>query len=182
MKYTVKYVYIIASIIFIGYLSIKSPNFPKPPENTIQSFEPADVETPLRRGYYTNLTRREVMDHYMINTGGISIAGIKFPKYRLNYPPEEAQILIRDQARSTFLEEIVHPFRESFFINGYEPVEDKDLIEIDGRRWRQKIIVRYVPSNMLNRTLVGMLIVIITPILLIKLIYVGNVFLKLRKN
>jgi len=80
-----------------------------------------------------------------------------FKGYRLNYPPEEAKTLIRDQTRSTFLEEIVHPLRESLYINGFDPKDPKDAIEIEGKPWRQKIIVRYVPSNTLTRVLVVVL-------------------------
>ena len=55
--------------------------------------------------------------------------------------------MIRDQTRSTFLEEVVHPLRESLYINGFEPKDPKDAVIIAGRVWRQKIIVRYVPSH-----------------------------------
>jgi hypothetical protein len=72
----------------------------------------------------------------------------------LNYPPEEAQTIIRDQTRSTFLEELVHPFRESIYINGFEPKTEKDTINIEGRTWRQKIIIRYVPSLTIIRVIV----------------------------
>ena len=78
------------------------------------------------------------------------------PAFRLNYPPEEARTIIRDQTRSTFLEEIVHPLRESVFINGFEPKDPKDAIEIAGRSWRQKIIVRYVPSRLWLRLVLGL--------------------------
>jgi len=145
MKLT-KFLYILFSIIFLAYLSLPNPEFPAPPSDTLQSDEPADTETPLRRAYFTNFTREEVMDHYKDQFKGL---------YRLNYPPEEAGTIIRDQTRSTFLEEIVHPFRESIFINGFEPKEQKDAIEIAGRSWRQKIIVRYVPSSIWVRLVLG---------------------------
>jgi len=109
-----------------------------------QSTEPADTETPLRRGYYTNATRQEVIEHYQS----------EFKGYRLNYPPEEAQTIIRDQTKSTFLEEIVHPLRESIYINGFEPTDPQYAIVIKGTPWRQKVIVRYVRSNLLARLLV----------------------------
>ncbi len=165
MKKTVKYVYIFISILFLIYLSIPNQKFPDPLEDSVQSFEPADVETPLRRGYYTDLSREEVMLHYKKQTNNSVIFGIKMPNYTLNYPPEEAQTLIRDQARSTFLEEIVHPFRESFFINGFEPKKDKDLILIDGKYWRQKVIVRHIPSNRIARVAIGLIVVMFVPLL-----------------
>ena len=145
MKLT-KFLYILFSIIFLAYLSLPNPEFPAPPSDALQSDEPADTETPLRRAYFTNFTREEVMNHYKDQFKGL---------YSLNYPPEEAGTIIRDQTRSTFLEEIVHPFRESIFINGFEPKEQKDAIEIAGRSWRQKIIVRYVPSSIWVRLVLG---------------------------
>lgn len=78
-------------------------------------------------------------------------ANVPLPTYRLNYPPEESGTIIRDQTRSTFLEEIVHPFRESLYVNGFEPKDPKDAIFIAERPWRQKIIIKYVPSNVFVR-------------------------------
>lgn len=105
------------------------------------------METPLRRGYFTDMTREEVMRYYKNQLSRSQFLGIPLPTYRLNYPPEEAQSLIRDQARSTFLEEIVHPFRESVFVNGFEPKLAKDVIFTSNKYWRQKIIIRFVPSS-----------------------------------
>lgn len=148
------------SIIFILYLFLPGPSFPTPPADAIQSHEPADSETPLRRAYFTNFTREEVMDNYKKQFDKTTLFGIKIPTYRLNYAPEEAQSIIRDQARSTFLEEVVHPFRESVFVNGFEPKEAKDAVVIDTVQWRQKITVRFVPSNIYIRLIVGPLTLI----------------------
>jgi len=155
MKFLPKSLFILFSIIFLAYLSLPNPEFPTVPPDALQSDEPGDTETPLRRAYFTNLNRDEVMQHYKNEFKGSSFLGIYLPTYRLNYPPEEAQTIIRDQTRSTFLEEIVHPFRESIFINGFEPKDPKDAIEIKGRPWRQKIIVRYVPSSIWLRLVLG---------------------------
>ncbi len=140
--------YLLISLAFIGYLILPNFDFPAPPPDSLQSREPADSESTLRRAYFTNLTREEVMSWY----------GDQFKwGYRLNYPPENASTIIRDQTRSTFLEEIVHPFRESLFINGFEPKDPKDAINIEGLPWRQKIIVRYIPSNVFVRVLVSLM-------------------------
>src|SRR3990170_2036914 len=130
MKILVKSVYIIISAIFLLYLALPTPDFPLPPEGALQSQEPADTETLLRRAYFTNLTRQEVLDHYQEQFDSSSFLNIPVPTFRLNYPPEEAQTIIRDQTRSKFLEEIVHPMRESMFINGFEPKDPKDTIFI----------------------------------------------------
>ena len=151
---------------FIFYLSLPSPTFPEPPPDALQSNEPGDTETPLRRAYFTNYSREEVLAYYQNQLRRSKFLNIPMPTYRLNYPPEEAQTLIRDQTRSTFLEEIVHPFRESVFVNGFEPKDPKDKIVIAGKQWRQKITVRLVPSHALSRLIVfgltiGLLVIII---------------------
>src|SRR3989304_6643047 len=157
MKIAIRAAYLLFSLVLLFYLSLPSPQFPKPLADVYVCGEPADVETPLRRGYYTDYTRDDVLAHYQDQFKNSSFLGIPLPTYRLNYPPEEAQTLIRDQARSTFLEEIVHPLRESIYVNGFEPKLAKDAIKIDEKDWRQKVIVRYVPSNLGIRLLIGFL-------------------------
>ena len=135
---------LIFSLLFI-YALLPNPKFPDPPPGALQSKERGDSEDlSVRRAYFTNMTREEVMKYYQNG----------FKGYRLNYPPEEAATIIRDQTRSTFLEEIVHPFRESFYVNGFEPKSAKDAIEIEGLPWRQKITVKYVSSRIYVRSFV----------------------------
>src|SRR3990167_2657438 len=155
MKIVLQATFFLISLVFLLYLSLPSPEFPKPLNEAYQSREPADIETPLRRGYYTDYGRNEVLVHYQDQFRKSTFLGLPLPTYRLNYPPEEAQTIIRDQARSTFLEEIVHPFRESIFVNGFEPKDPKDAIFISERHWRQKIIVRFVPSSPVIRLAVA---------------------------
>ena len=176
MKHIVKIGYIMFSILFLVYLSLPSPKYPVMFSNSIQSFEPADVEDNFRRGYYTDLKRDEALNHYFNNFGN------KLLNYRLNYPPEEAFTLIRDQTRSTFLEEIVHPFRESIFVNGFEPKLDKDKIIIDNKIWRQKIIVKYIPSNLQIRLTVGILILILGVFIYNKLVFSIKDIKKVLRN
>src|SRR3990170_6202670 len=143
-------------LLFFLYLSLPNADFPQAPSDSLQSAEPADLETPFRRAYFTNFTREEVLTHYnkYFSVSYYLNREIKLPLERLNYPPEEAQTIIRDQTRSTFLEELVRPFRESLFINGFEPKDEKDAIFIEGRSWRQKIIVRLIPSRWVFRIIV----------------------------
>lgn len=153
IKIVSKVLFTLAGLVFVAYLIIPEPKFPDPPAGSLQSGEPADIESPHRRAYFTNLTRREVLRHYESQFRNLS--GFSVPTYRLNYPPEDARFLIRDLTRSTFLEEIVHPFRESVFVNGFEPKDPKDAIEIKGQPWRQKIIVKYVPSSTAVRLVIA---------------------------
>lgn len=150
MKKYLAIAFLLFTVLLLIYVLPKSPEFPKPPEGAVQSYEPADVESPLRRAYYTNLTREEVINHYKKKFNQ------NFTIYtpRLNYPPEDAPVLIRDQTKSTFLEEIVHPLRESLYINGFEPKTEEYAQYYKGIRYNQKIIVRYVPSSILIRLIV----------------------------
>jgi len=133
-------------ILLLAYLGLPNVGFPLSLPGVFQSGEPADIETPLRRGYYTDMARSEVMDWYQ-NQFKWGII--------LNYPPENAQVLIRDQTKSTFLQEIVHPFRESIYINGFEPKDAQYEININGVHYRQKVIVRFVESSVWIRIAVG---------------------------
>lgn len=151
MRVLIKGLYIILASFLFFYVLLPNPSFPDSPDNSLQSNEPADVETSLRRGYYTDLSREEVLKYYQNQLEKSAFLNVYLPTYRLNYPPEEAQVIIRDQTKSTFLEEIVHPFRETFYINGYEPREPQNIIKVNGKIWRQKIIIRYVSSNTIAR-------------------------------
>jgi hypothetical protein len=142
-----KTIYIIFSVFLLFYVALPNPEFPESIPGSLQSTEPADVETSLRRAYYTDLSRQEVLNYYQNQFNKSSFMNILIPTYELSYPPEEAQTFIRDQTRSSFLKEIVHPFRESIYINGYQPEEPQNIIQIDGKIWEQKIIVKYIPSN-----------------------------------
>lgn len=127
------------------YLFLPEPKYPAPPPNAVQSVEDADSEDPLRRAYFTNYTREQVMDHYRNQF-----------RYRpltlgLNYPPEDGQTLIRDQTRSTYLEELVHPLRESLYINGFTARVAKDDIWYKGVHYQAKITVKYVPTSIYIR-------------------------------
>lgn len=165
MKNILKILYLIFSLFLLAYVCLPSPAFPLPPKDALQSDEQGDMESPLRRAYFTNLTREEVGEYYKSVFSKSSFLNIPITTYKLNYPPEESQTLIRDQTRSTFLEELVHPLRESIYINGFEPKDPKDAIFIQGKFWRQKIIIRYVPSSLFVRIGVSVLIIIAIPII-----------------
>lgn len=145
---------VLIGLIFFGYLVLPNPTFPTPPPDALQSNEPADTETPLRRAYFTNYDRQQVLDWYKSQFEKSSFLGIPLPTYLLNYPPEDAQTIIRDQTRSSYLQEVVHPFRESVFINGFGAASAKDTIFIGGVVWKEKITVRFVPSSMVLRVLI----------------------------
>lgn len=148
IKKLVKIFFVLFSIVFLVYLAWPAPIFPKTLWDFEPSTEPADKESPMRRGYYTNLTREQLMNHYSEE--------FKWGE-RLNYPPEDAQTLIRDQTYVTFLEEIVHPMRESLFIAGNQIPSGKSPFEINGKKFNQKVIIKYVDSNVFVRLSVGIM-------------------------
>lgn len=135
------------SLGFLAYLFLPAPfkDFPNPPPDSVQSTEFADTETPLRRAYFTNYTREQIIAHYK------NQFRYKTVTLELNYPPEEAQTLIRDQTRSYYLEELVHPFRESVYINGFIPTKAQDDIWYQGVHYQEKITIKYVPSSLALR-------------------------------
>jgi hypothetical protein len=147
LKKIVKIVFIAFGIALLVYLVWPAPPFPTTLWDFVPSSEPADKESPLRRGYYTNLTREQLMSHYVAEFGWGE---------RLNYPHEDAQTLIRDQTKATFLEEIVHPLRESLYIAGNELGSNGGTFTVDGKTFKQKVIVKYVPSNVFVRLLTGL--------------------------
>ena len=153
MKTFVKIVYIFLAFVFLLYLTIPSTVFPKPPPDSIQSGEPADTEDPNRRAYFTDYTREEVISFYKVQVG-LSLPA--FLLLRLNYSPEDAQGIIRDQTRSTFLEELTYPLRDSLYINGFEPKEAKDVIWYKGKYYRQKITIKYVQNGVVPRVTIAL--------------------------
>lgn len=144
---------VLTGIVLLGtitYTVYPAPKFPDPPPNAVQSMEDADIEDPLRRAYFTNYTREQVVDHYK------NQFRFKAITLELNYPPEDAQTLIRDQTRSRYLEELVHPLRESLYINGFIPQDAKDDIWYKGVHYEEKITIRYVQSSLPVRTVVAL--------------------------
>lgn len=160
MKKILLFTYLVFSLVLLSYVLLPNYNFPNPPPGSLQSKEPADTETLLRRAYFTDLTRQQVLDWYEAQFKNSSFHNLPMPTYLLNYPPEDSATIIRDQTRSTFLQEIVHPFRETLFINGYEPApgDEKDRIVVNGIRYRQKIIIKFVPTSTPIRFFVSLLV------------------------
>lgn len=153
MNLVIKAITGIFLLVFLLYLVIPSPKFPLQPPDSVQSLEDGDVEIPSRRGYFTDYDRAKVLAYYE-NQMRVELFGIELPGYRLNYPPEDAQWLIRDQTKSTFLEEIVHPFRESLFVNGFESDDPQYAVSYRGVQFRQHITVKYSSSSLLVRVLI----------------------------
>lgn len=141
--------------IFIGvYLVWPSPNFPPAPAKSLQSLEPADTESIYRKSYFTNMTRPEIMAMYDKSYSSPV-------QYRMDLPPESAYTVIRDQTRSSYLEEIIHPFRDSLYINVFVPIKPTEQINRNGVHYLNKITVRQIPSRPMTRITVMLLSAIV---------------------
>ncbi len=154
-------------ILGIVYLVQPIPQLPIL-ENAILSNEEGDTwQNPNQRGYYTNLTRSQVLNQVQTKSQ-IQIFGWKVPNYRLNYRPEEAHELIRDQLKSNYMEEIVYPLRSSIYVNGWEPKNspfyagkpEKEIpdISIYGVPYEAKITFKPNNSHVIARILFWSLI------------------------
>lgn len=149
------------------YLSIPTPTLPELRDSG-RSDEPGDTtQHPDQKGFYSNLTRQEVLSDIQ-SQSNLKLLGYTIPSYRLNYPPEEAGTLVRDQLRSNYLEEIVYPLRNSIFVNGWEPknaprngsqsaAKFSELF-LHGTPYNDKITLRPVSSPLWARILVWTLI------------------------
>ena len=162
MRIIFKLLYLLFAVFFLVYLSIPNRLFPQESQYSKRSTEPADVEDENRRGFYNTEDRETVVNYYRDKFGKVNIFGygINLPSLRLNYPPEESQTIIRDQTRSTYLEEIVHPLRQSIYISSFEPKYDKDRIVVDGTEYKQKLIIKMIDSNPIIRLFIGCLILL----------------------
>ncbi len=155
-----KVIITIIAILLGVYLIWPSPKFPLAPLNSLQSLEPADTESIYRRGYYTNLTRGEIMDWYDKNYSGLI-------HYRLDLPPEDSHTVIRDLTVTSYLEQIIHPWRDSLYINVFVPTKPSEQINRNGIHYLNKVIVRQIPSRSATRITV-MLMTLVVGYLIIK--------------
>lgn len=160
---------IIAWIFFIiGFIYIILPGpgrrdqIPSLPDS-VKSIEPGDTyQNPNNAAYYSDHRRNYIRAFYSSALKKLDPIGAFFPPIRLNYPPEEAYTYVRDQEKSTFLEEYVYPLRESIFVNGYEPLikngrsisHDADFVESRGLFYNSKTVIRLYPSSLLVRILI----------------------------
>lgn len=131
--------------------------------NSVKSSEPGDtIQVPNVAAYFSDMRRKEVTSFYLKEFSYLKIGGITIPPLRLNRPPEEAYTYIRDQQSSTYLEEYVYPFRDSVYVNGFEPFDIHGKaykrgatdIFIDGKFFDTKTTIRYSGSSLVWRLVV----------------------------
>jgi hypothetical protein len=170
LKKIIKFSFSLFAFLFLIYLLLPPPAEIPPLKDSLKSTEPGDtIQIPGISAYYTNLSRQEVLNFYQKNFSKSRFLGIPLLTYRLNHPPEYAKQVIRDTQQSSYLEEIVHPLRESLFVNGYEwendpfvPPESRAQYKmvIDGKEFKCKVTIRPFYSNFFFRILIFIGIVI----------------------
>jgi len=187
-KTLVLFFYFFLFLIF-AYLLLPPPLEIPPLPESLKSTEPGDtIQIPDVSAYYTNLSRQEVLDFYQKNFSKSRFLGIPLPTYRLNHPPEYARQIIRDTQQSSYLEEIVHPLRESLFVNGYEWENDpftppasrpQYRMVINGREFKCKVTIRPFFSNLRARIIVFIGIVTISFLIIKELL---KIYASIRNN
>lgn len=158
-----KGIYIFFSIVFLIYLLLPGPgkvgDFNDLP-NSVKSDLPGDTyQMPNISGYFSDNYREFTTSYFKSNFQQKTI--FPFPPIRLNYPPEYAFSLIKDQTQSTYLEEYVYPLRDSLFVNGMESFYEDGRskfwgsvkLEYKDNAYYTKATIRYYPSPIWARVL-----------------------------
>lgn len=157
---------LIIVFVFWGIYLLLPPSKELPPlPQSLKSIEPGDtVQIPGVSAYYTDLSRAEVIKFYQDNFTRSSFLEVPLITYRLNHPPEYVKTLLRDTQQTSYLEEVVHPLRESLFINGFEWENDpftvpdkrvKNKMIINGHEYKAKITIFQRNSNPFFRLIVS---------------------------
>jgi hypothetical protein len=159
-----KIIFILLIVVGTFYLVLPSPvDFPLLP-GSIKSTEPGDtVQIANVSAYYTDMPRNEVVDFYFNYFSKSPFRNIPLITYKVNHPPERIREVLRDTQQSTFVEEIIHPFKDSVFVNGFEWDNDpftspnrriKNILIVNGKTYQFKITLYYQASNVFIRLLI----------------------------
>lgn len=122
IKLLAKIITAVVLVLLLIYLLLPQPKYPLPLPNSVKSTEEGDtVQVPGVSAYYSQHNRAFVTKYYQEHFAQVPDFPLKFPSYRLSHPPQFAHEKIRDELLSSYFEEVVHPLRESLFVNGWEP-------------------------------------------------------------
>ncbi len=154
-------------------------NFPDLP-GAVKSIEPGDtVQIKNVSAYYTDMPRADVVNFYFNYFSRSSFLNIPLITYKLNHPPERIREILRDTQQSTYVEEIVHPLRESVFISGFEWNNDpftlpqnrkKNILTVNGKDYQFKVTWFYQPSFWWQRLFIFYLITLASCLLIFQAI------------
>ena len=164
MSRWVKIIFALVFVLGTFYLLLPAPRDFPPLPGSVKSTEPGDtVQIANVSAYYTDMPRQQVVDFYFDYFSRSSFLGIPLITYKLNHPPERIREVLRDTQQSTFVEEIVHPLRESVFVNGFEWDNDpftaperrkKNILIVEGKEYKFKITLFYQESQLWQRLMI----------------------------
>jgi len=164
MQRFIKIFFILILLLGTVYLVLPAPdNFPGLPD-AVKSIEPGDTTQMANvSAYYTDLSRKEVLDFYFNYFSRSPFLNIPLISYKLNHPPERIREVLRGTQQSTYVEEIVHPFRESVFVSGFEWNNDpftppwaqkQNILIVNGKTYQFKVTVFYQTSSIWMRLII----------------------------
>ncbi|RLC33352.1 hypothetical protein DRH14_05015 [Candidatus Shapirobacteria bacterium] len=148
----------IFNLVAITYLLWPIPPIPNLP-NSIKSTEPGDtIQIPRVKAFYSNQDRQTIIDFYVQNYRKKHPLAIK-----INHPPEKAKQIIKDTIQTYYLEEIIFPFKQSLFINGFDWQKDvftkpekreANKLIVNNQVFSNKLTLRYFPSSPISRLII----------------------------
>ncbi|MGI5826797.1 MAG: hypothetical protein ACOX50_05300 [Patescibacteria group bacterium] len=164
MSKTAKIIFGLLLLVGTLYLLLPAPkDFPALP-GSVKSTEPGDtVQIANVSAYYTDMPREQAVKFYYDYFSRSPFLNIPLPTYKLNHPPERIREVLRATQQSSFCEEIVHPLRESVFVNGFEWNNDpftkpservKNILIVNGKTYQFKITLYYQESRVWQRLLI----------------------------
>ena len=150
-------------LIGLDYLTLPAPLLPTLADSA-RSDEPGDtVQNPDQAAYYTFRDNRPSILGELQQKFSLPPPLGKLLQYRLNYRPEEVGEFVRDQLRSYYLEEVIHPLRETMFINVFDPAlspmidgwkREQEKMYLHGQYYPIKVTLRPVYSSEAGRVIV----------------------------
>ncbi len=176
MNKFLKTIFTVVFLVGTFYLCLPTPkNFPAIP-GSVKSIEPGDtIQMANVSAYYTDMSRKDVVNFYKNYFSHSPFLGIPLITYKLNHPPERIREVLRDTQQSTFVEEIVHPLKDSVFINGFEwnndpftPPESRiaNILIVNGKTYQFKITLYYQESHLWQRLIIFYLCIVFVYLLL----------------
>ncbi|HEX8923871.1 MAG TPA: hypothetical protein VF828_04005 [Patescibacteria group bacterium] len=166
------------NVLAVIYLAALSPVVGDLPGSVISTLPGDTTQIANVRGYFTNQTRNQVMAFYNSAYKGLF-------RIRLNHPPEKSKEIYVDTMQSYYLEEFVLPFKETFYVNGFEWANDvftkpekriMNKLIYNDVVYNAKITTRVFPVSLPKRFAAFFL----TEAAVVIVVY--NIYLFLRKN
>lgn len=165
-----RFVYKLFCVLLLIYVLLPGPSkvsdFMGLSDSTKSTLSGDTWQVPNVVAYFTNYYRDYVT--YLYYGDYWSKSWVVLPPIKLNYPPEFAYSAIKDQTKSTYLEEFVYPLKNSLFVNGIEPYQQSgeakfswsESLRADNEGYDNKVTLRYYPSNVVVRLLVWFSVVL----------------------